>query len=98
MKIWVDGTRSAPDDSYVWCKSVNEARALIKSAEADANIDLTRNRMAADIEIIDLSTEHDCRTEGGDQYIDLLYWVQENWRPYPVTFHANRKTCCNCQR
>jgi hypothetical protein len=92
MKIWVDSTRSAPDDSYIWCKSVNEAIALIESIEADTHIDLTRNRMAADITIIDLSTENDCHGENGEECVDILYWVQENWRPYPVTFHADRKT------
>ena len=32
MKLWVDDVRPAPE-GYVWCKSVNEAKALIQYEE-----------------------------------------------------------------
>lgn len=32
LKLWVDDMRTAPE-GYVWCKSVNEAIALIKSSD-----------------------------------------------------------------
>lgn len=32
MKLWVDDVRPAPE-GYVWCKSVNEAKTMIKHIE-----------------------------------------------------------------
>ena len=29
MKIWIDDVRPAPEEGYIWCKSVNEAKLAI---------------------------------------------------------------------
>jgi len=81
MKIWVDDIRPAPE-GYVWCKSVNEAKIVIKHP------DLYATRRQRNIEVID--TDHDAGAyayDGGD-YIKLLDWLEETNRNYPIRIHS----------
>lgn len=102
MKLWIDDVRPAPE-SYVWCRSVNEAKALILKQESICN-DLYRSMMYNDnplalkfildkvqencIELIDI--DHDAGEfyfDGGD-YIKLLDWIEERGREYPIRIHS----------
>ena len=78
MKLWIDDVRPAPD-GFVWCKSVEEAKETIVSANARL-ADAFRKGIEPDhslhIELIDL--DHDAGdyvSDGGD-YIKLLDWLE----------------------
>lgn len=74
MKIWVDDIRPAPD-GYIWCKSVYAAINLIDVCDEY-------------IEIIDLDHDAgDFYPFGGD-YINILNWLEEIGRNYPVRIHS----------
>lgn len=78
MKLWVDDVRPAPE-GYVWCKSVNEAKNTITTANSKfANA--CRQGLEPDYSLhIDLiSLDHDAGdyvSDGGD-YIKLLDWLE----------------------
>lgn len=77
MKIWIDDVRPAPDE-YVWCKTVGQAKQVIRSSE------LTHTN----IEVLDI--DHDAGDyvfDGGD-YIKLLDWLEETGRNYPIRIHS----------
>ena len=76
-RIWLDDIREAPD-GFVPCKSVNEAKAVIKELEE-------RNE---EIELI--SCDHDLgdfACDGGDG-IKLLDWLVERNTLYPIELHT----------
>ena len=78
MKLWIDDIRPAPDLSYFWVSSVNQAKDYIMYCE-----DCGRS-----IELID--TDHDAgdyHIFGGD-YIKLLDWLEETGRNYPIRIHS----------
>ena len=82
MKLWIDGTRPAPE-GYVWCKSVNEAKDTILMLELYATVDECYK-----VELIDLDHDAgDYAGEGGD-YIRLLDWLEETKRNYPIRIHS----------
>jgi hypothetical protein len=78
VKIWVDDIRPAPE-GYVWCKSVNETKNTITTANAKfANA--CRKGLKPDpslhIELIDLDHDSgDYASDGGD-YIQILNWLE----------------------
>lgn len=77
MKLWVDDVRPAPE-GYVWCKSVNDAKAII----------LYNSKYGCCLEVIDI--DHDAgefACDGGD-YIKLLDWLEETGRNYPIRIHT----------
>lgn len=85
MKLWLDdderGFRNPPDSSWTWCKSVNQAKALIietlasggQFEEADLDHDLG---------------EHYSK-DGGDG-IELINWMDENdyWPNRAILIHS----------
>ena len=74
MKIWLDDLRPAPE-GYIWCKSVNEAKRIIVSAEES-------------ISVIDCDHDlGDFANQGGDA-IKLLDWLVERETFYPVEIHT----------
>ena len=74
MKIWVDDIRPAPD-GYVWCKSVYATINLIE-------------RCNGYIDVIDLDHDAgDFYSFGGD-YINILNWLEETGRNYPIRIHS----------
>ena len=78
MKIWIDDIRSAPRGYVVWCTSVDAAKLYIQACENNS----------IKIELIDL--DHDAgeyATYGGD-YINLLNWLEETGRRYPIKIHS----------
>lgn len=81
MKIWVDDIHPAPD-GYVWRKSVNAVKRLIKENERFDTLHLDT------IELIDLDHDSgDFASDGGD-YINILNWLEETGRNYPIRIHS----------
>lgn len=78
MKIWVDDVRPAPE-GYVWCKSVNEAKNTITSANAKI-VKAFKEGVPFDnslyIELIDLDHDAGQFAEDGGDYIRLLDWLE----------------------
>ena len=67
MKLWIDDIRPAPD-GFIWCKSVNQAKAAITAYE---------HQYSCDNILIDL--DHDAGdyfNDGGD-YFKILDWLEE---------------------
>ena len=60
MKLWIDDIRPAPD-GFIWCKSVNQAKAAITAYE---------HQYSCDNILIDLDND------GGD-YFKILDWLEE---------------------
>ena len=60
MKLWVDDIRPAPD-GFIWCKSVNQAKAAITAYE---------HQYSCDNILIDLDND-------GDDYFKILNWLEE---------------------
>lgn len=78
MKIWIDDIRPVPKGYGAWCTSVNTAKLYIQTCE----------NSSIKIELIDL--DHDAgeyATDGGD-YINLLNWLEETGRRYPIKIHS----------
>ncbi len=84
MKLWIDDVRPAPE-GYVWCKSVDEAKAAIEDNERWYQ-PLGIKKFA--LELIDIDHDAgDCASDGGD-YIKLLDWLEETGRNYPIRIHS----------
>ena len=84
MKLWIDDVRPAPP-GYFCCRSVNEAKEIIKKYSSRIDFD---NNSIDDIEMIDI--DHDAgiyASQGGD-YIKLLDWLEETGRNYPIRIHS----------
>lgn len=82
MKLWVDDIRRPPE-GYLWAKSVNVAKVLIKAYEPEEN-----GVFNSPFELIDI--DHDAGdyvNQGGD-YIKLLDWLEETGRNYPIRIHS----------
>lgn len=82
MRLWVDDVRPAPE-GYIWCKSVNEAKAEIKHIEGSIYI----GEIEA-IELIDLDYDSGDYEKDGGPYIKLMDWLVETDRMYPLAFHS----------
>lgn len=84
MKLWVDDVRPAPD-GYVLVQTVNDAKELIQSRE---NLVIMTNCQNLGIKLIDIDHDAgDCADDGGD-YINLLNWLEETNRNYPIRIHS----------
>lgn len=60
MKLWIDDIRPAPD-GFIWCKSVNQAKAAITAYEHQHSYDNI---------LIDLDND-------GEDYCKILDWLEE---------------------
>ena len=60
MKLWIDDIRPAPD-GFIWCKSVNQAKAAITAYE---------HQYSCDNILINLDYD-------GDDYFEILEWLEE---------------------
>ena len=80
FKLWIDDIRTPPSDEWMWIKSVNKAKMVIKAVvEYDKN----------PIEII--SIDHDAGdyfNDGGD-YIRLLDFIESQFGNHQWTFHIH---------
>ena len=60
MKLWIDDIRPAPD-GFIWCKSVNQAKAAITAYE---------HQYSCDNILIDLDND-------AYNYFEILEWLEE---------------------
>ena len=60
MKLWIDDIRPAPD-GFIWCKSVNQAKAAITAYE---------HQYSCDNILIDLDDD-------AADYFEILEWLEE---------------------
>ena len=60
MKLWIDGIRPAPD-GFIWCKSINQAKAAITAYE---------HQYSCDNILIDLDND-------AADYFKILDWLEE---------------------
>lgn len=67
MRLWIDDVREAPI-GYVWCKSVNQAKQLIRRSDAG---------LEDKIYIIDIDHDAGEYSKDGGDYIKLLDWMEE---------------------
>lgn len=85
MKLWIDDVRPAPE-GYRWCKSVNEAKETIKTQELFLRVSGGKNYYH--IDIIDIDHDAGDYVNGGGDYINLLNWLEETGRNYPIRIHS----------
>ena len=83
MKLWVNDVRPAPDD-YLWCKSVNEAIKTILFYERLQKYTFDKRVL----ELIDIDHDAGDYTNDGGDYINLLNWLEETGRNYPIRIHS----------
>lgn len=87
MKIWVDDIRPAPH-GYFHAYSVEQAKELIKMMEICDSNTFSLNDDTYKLELIDIDHDSgDYFFEGGD-YINLLNWLEETGRKYPIRIHS----------
>ena len=84
MKLWLDDVRPAPE-GYVWCKSVNQAKAVIQALECCKDIFTDHD---CNIELIDIDHDAGEYVDCGGDYIKLLDWLEETGRNYPIRIHS----------
>lgn len=70
--VWIDDVRPAPNEYIMWCKSVDEAKYVIEKLEK-----------IFDSGDIFLDIDHD-----SGNYINLLNWLEETGRKYPIRLHS----------
>lgn len=76
-KIWIDDVRPAPE-GYLWCKSVNETKALIFQLE----------ELGTRIDVLDLDHDSGEYYQDGGDYIKLLDYLEETGRNYRCRVHS----------
>lgn len=91
MKIWVDDVRPAPE-GYIWCKSVNQTKNIIEHIEDDVIFDYYVKNLSSKeldkIELIDIDHDAGEYAKFGGDYIELLNWLEETGRNYPIHIHS----------
>lgn len=80
MKLWVDDVRPAPE-GYKHIKSVHDAMYAILWTE-------TAYWENETIELIDLDHDAGDYTKDGGDYIEILNWIEETGRNYPIRIHS----------
>ena len=83
MKLWIDDVRPAPD-GYVWCHSVWRAMKEIEINEINAK----EWGIIDPIELIDIDHDAGDYAQYGGDYINLLNWLEETGRNYPIRIHS----------
>lgn len=87
IKLWIDDMRPAPDESYIWIKSVWDAEMCLT----------TLVRPEGDIlEVNEINLDHDAGEyyEKGGDYIKILDWLEycqrlRGWHIYTTfKFHS----------
>lgn len=84
MKIWIDDVRPAPS-GYHGYKTVNAAKKAIRHIEFVYQH--THNELYR-IELIDMDHDAGDYAHLGGDYIELLNWLEETGRNYPIRIHS----------
>ena len=77
MKLWIDDVRPAPE-GYVWCHSVYRVMKEIAIAELNKET----------IEVLDMDHDSGDYYQYGGDYIEILNWLEETGRNYPIRIHS----------
>lgn len=85
MKLWVDDVRQPPDKTYIWDRSVDAAKASIEYAEYLAK---EFNLAIYEVQLIDIDHDAGIYADEGGDYINLLNWLEETGRNYPIRIHS----------
>lgn len=97
LKIWVDDQRVPPKSGYVWLKSVNEAKSYIINHEILYRA--SGKKAYYHIDLIDIDHDSGIYYSDGGDYINLLNWLEETGRRYPIRIHSmNPVGVCNMRR
>ena len=93
MKLWIDDLRPAPDKTYHWCKSVNDAKKTIEFIEETFGghyfyNPITKEEKRVTIDLIDIDHDSGDYVNDGGDYIRLLDWLEETGRNYPIRIHS----------
>lgn len=89
MKLWVDDCRPAPE-GFILCKSVDEAKECIKYSErwlAELP-EGWRDNSKYRITLIDIDHDAGDYARFGGDYINLLNWLEETGRNFPIHIHS----------
>ena len=84
MKLWIDDVRPAPN-GYIWCSSVDSAKKMIEIYGSWVDSD---NNIVDYIELIDIDHDAGVYARFGGDYIELLNWLEETGRNYPIHIHS----------
>lgn len=89
MKLWIDDLRPAPS-GYIWVKSVNETKDIIKFAETmyAKRSKVFYNCEQFKITLLDIDHDAGDYARFGGDYIRLLDWLEETGRNYPIHIHS----------
>lgn len=85
MRVWVDDARPAPP-GYMRVRSVNETIDLIQNYELMKKV--SGGKKYYDIELIDLDHDAGEYAKDGGDYINILNWLEETGRNYPIRIHS----------
>lgn len=84
MKLWIDDIRTAPH-GYYHAYSTNQAINMIKVFDFFFDCNVYDDEI---IELIDIDHDSgDYEYDGGD-YIEVLNWLEETGRSYPIRIHS----------
>ena len=78
VKLYVDDIRSTPDRFTHRAHSVNEAISMIEQFEKNGDV----------IELISLDHDAGAYHKDGGDFINILDYLVERQKFYPVTFHT----------
>lgn len=84
MRLWIDDVRPAPK-GYIWCRSVNDAKYYINRY---SNLIDWDNNIVDTIELIDIDYDAGDYAPFGGDYIEILNWLEETGRNYPIHIHS----------
>lgn len=85
MKLWIDDVRPAPS-GYRWIKSVDTAKRSICNYEIMYKA--SGGKACYHIELIDIDHDAGDYAHLGGDYIELLNWIEETGRSYPIRIHS----------
>lgn len=86
MKLWIDDVRPAPE-GYIWCHSVCRAIKEICIRE-DEILRFGDIEKIEPITLIDIDYDAGDYAQYGGDYIELLNWLEETGRNYPICIHS----------
>lgn len=73
MKLWIDDVRTPPP-GYVWVRSTEDAIQIMFGV--------------GQIELIDIDHDAGDYAQYGGDYIEVLKWLEETGRRYPIRIHS----------
>lgn len=86
MKLWIDDVRPAPDESWVWLRTVEQAKAQI--AECEYMRRCSRDKNFWTIELISIDHDAGDYADCGGDYIEVLNWMEKNKYRAPIRLHS----------